>query len=84
VRNLHPSIEQPEITLLLLKAIEGGWEEVAASKAGDLQFAPTEAGAYRAEVRMVPYHLRDHLGADDWDVLGRSHVWIYANPIYVR
>jgi hypothetical protein len=84
VTSLHPDREQPEITLRVLRAVEGGWEEVAVSKTGDLRYAPTEPGAYRAEVRMVPFHLREHLGADDWDVLGRDHPWIYANPIYVR
>ena len=39
---------------------------------------------YRAEVRMIPFHMRDYLGDDALTVLETDHVWIYSNPIYVR
>jgi hypothetical protein len=45
---------------------------------------------YRAEVRMMPWHLREHLGFDDVrlldeaDLAGTDYVWIYGNPFYVQ
>jgi hypothetical protein len=48
------------------------------------------AGAYRVEVRMMPWHLTGDLGdearriLDDADVAGTDYVWIYANPFYVE
>jgi len=56
---------------------------VAESAGGaDLQFTPTEPGAYRAVVYVTPTHLRPFLG-DDADQWIRRLPWIYANPIYV-
>jgi hypothetical protein len=40
------------------------------------------AGAYRAEVRMRPRHLR-HLLSSYADLADADFVWIYGNPIYV-
>ena len=49
---------------------------------GDLQFTPKDPGAYRAEVRMRPDHLRQDIGTFV-ESIARDHPWIYANPIYV-
>ena len=83
VRNLDPNREPPVLKLRILRAIPNGFEEVAS---GDdaLTFTPTQAGAYRAEVRMLPLHLREDLHNDAATVLAKDYVWIYANPIYVR
>jgi len=83
VRNLDPNREPPVLKLRILRAITNGFEEVAS---GDdaLTFTPTQPGAYRAEVRMVPLHLREDLHNDATTVLAHDYVWIYANPIYVR
>lgn len=83
VRGLDRSKEAPQLRTRILRAVEGGFEEVA-SGPGDLQFTPTVAGAYRAEVRMVPYHLRDYMSTDATQLLSRDYVWIYSNAIYVR
>ncbi|RMG16926.1 MAG: hypothetical protein D6729_10035 [Deltaproteobacteria bacterium] len=82
VQNLDPAVRPPEIEVRLLRATESGWEEVA-REAGDLSVRPEVPGAYRAEVRMRPYHLLDDLGAYDERALDERFVWIYANPIYV-
>lgn len=82
VWNLNPGGPQPVVTCHLLRADgAGGWEEVDAAE-GDLSFV-ADPGAYRAEVRMVPEHLRPWLGPSP-DPFVVERVWIYANPIYVR
>jgi hypothetical protein len=69
----------------LLRAAPGGAVEVARTTDAALTFTPTEPGAYRVEVRITPHHLRPWLGAgQDPDRYLKPHVWIYANPIYVR
>lgn len=83
VQHLDPARPPPALRTRLLLARDGGWDEVAAGD-GALSFTPTVPGAYRAEVRMVPHHLRADLGADADVLLERDYVWIYANPIYVR
>ncbi len=81
VRDLAPDAESPQIRVRLLHAREGGWNEVAASD-GDLSFEPTAPGAYRAEVRITPAHLKGHIGRRfDW--IREEKPWIYSNPIYV-
>jgi len=83
VRGLDPALEAPQMTTRLLRAVEGGFEEVA--RGGDvLEYAPSQPGAYRAEVRIVPLHLRADLGSDADEYLARDFVWIYANPIYIE
>jgi hypothetical protein len=83
LQNLDPKRTPPEITVRILRAVEGGFEEVATG-ANDLAFKPTQPGAYRAEVRMIPYHLREDLKADATGILASDYPWIYSNPIYVR
>lgn len=81
VRGLDADADPPELTLRLLRATADGWEEVATS-ANDLDVTPNKPGAYRAEVRMRPKHLRAYL--NDFDALAdQDFVWIYSNPIYV-
>ena len=60
-----------------------GFEEVAQSEDA-LSYTPTQSGAYRAEVRMVPYHLGDLLEDEAPLVLAGDRVWIYSNPIYIH
>jgi len=83
VRNLDPTRTAPVLQTRLLRAVEGGFVEVASAD-GDIDFVPQEAGAYRAEVRMVPHHLREDFGSDADTMLAKDFVWIYSNPIYVR
>jgi hypothetical protein len=81
VWRLDPAAEAPEITARILRAGDGVWEELAAGP-DDLAYTVTAPGAYRAEIRMTPYHLREWLGPDP-DAHLDEKVWIYANPIYV-
>jgi hypothetical protein len=83
VRGLDPDVEAPEITLHVLRAIDGGFEEVASTDGPQLRMTPREAGAYRVEVRIVPRHLTTWLGAYT-DLAAQARPWIYANPFYVR
>jgi len=78
---LHPYGPQPSFTARILKADHGAWIEVAS---GDTSLSyDAEPGAYRAEIRMVPEHLRPWCGprADEWIV---ERPWIYSNVIYVN
>ncbi len=71
----------PPMSLRILRATADGAVEVAAGD-DELSFTPTVPGAYRAEIRMRPEHLRAALG-DLADALIKDTIWIYANPIYV-
>jgi hypothetical protein len=81
LRGLDPALDPPELKVRLLHAGATGWEVVAES-GGDLEFEPAAPGAYRAEVRIVPRHLRGDL-ASYAALADAEFVWIYANPIYV-
>lgn len=82
VFGLGPRNEEPVITSRIVKATpEGTWEEVASAE-GTLTYVPTEPGAYRAEVHMLPNHLRPCLGSAP-DPLVVETLWVYGNPIYV-
>lgn len=99
IRVTRPQLEQldtmaeaPVLTTRLLRAVddEAGWEVVAVLETDDaatvLEHVATTPGAYRAEVRIVPRHLRAFMGVDDGVLLadGRDFIWIYANAIYVE
>jgi hypothetical protein len=83
VDNLDPKRTPPALTIRILRAINDGWEEMKTGTS-DVAFTPTQAGAYRAEVRIVPNHLKEDLGGDAETLLAHDYVWIYSNPIYVR
>ena len=82
VKDLDPSRTPPTLTLRVLRAVDdtAGFVEVARADEGDLAVALTEAGVYRAEVRMVPHHLREDFNDDANAILqeGRDFVWIYG------
>lgn len=84
VFGLDPAAEPPAVVVRLLRAREGGFDEVARSEGGTLTHAVSEPGAYRVEVRMIPFHLRDFLGDDAPVVLSNEYVWVYSNAIYVQ
>lgn len=85
VRRLDPDASSPRITVHVMRAIEGGFEEVAGTDPGDdeLRYEPDAPGAYRVEVRMTPRHLEGYLSSFA-DLAGEPRVWIYANPFYVE
>ena len=81
VQELDPDGPAPAITLHVMRAIEGGFEEVASGD-DELAYVPDAEGAYRVEVRIVPRHVAPWLG--DWAADAEvPRVWIYANPFYV-
>ncbi len=81
IAHLDDKATPPELTARLLRAKEGGWDEVA-SGSGDLSHVPDKAGAYRAEVRIRPHHLEKLMGGMV-DVSGQDFAWVYSNAIYV-
>lgn len=83
VEGLDPAVVAPELTLRILRAIEGGFEEVARGTEASLRYTPDRPGAYRAEVRMVPRHLAALLGDTAPAALARDFVWIYSSALYV-
>jgi hypothetical protein len=83
LRGFDGSKQAPQIQMRILRAVEGGFEEVV-SGASDLDYQPTLPGAYRAEVRMIPYHLRDYMSTDAEILLAHDYAWIYSNAIHVR
>lgn len=82
VRNLDPAATPPVITMHLLRAIDGGFEEVATEAGRQLRHVPDAPGAYRVEVRIAPLHLSEYLGSYA-DGAATPRVWIYANPFYL-
>jgi hypothetical protein len=79
---LPSSVEAPALTTVLFKAREGGWDEVARSSGSELTFTATEAGAYRAEVRLTPKHLMKWINQRRaW--LAAERPWVYSNAVYV-
>lgn len=84
VQALDPNRRPPALVARILKAVEGGFEEVARG-AGDLSVRVATPGAYRAEVRMTPHHLREDFGVYFAPSLAdKELVWVYSNPIYLR
>jgi hypothetical protein len=83
IEKLDPTRTPPTFTVRILRAVTDGFTEVA-SGPESLRYTPTQTGAYRAEIRMVPLHLREELLADADAVLAKDFVWIYSNPIYVK
>ncbi len=83
VAGRDPKTEAPALTLRILRAKQGGFDVVAEAKEGDLRWTVDQPGAYRAEVRMTPKHLKPWVGAMP-ELATTEVIWIYANPIYVQ
>lgn len=81
VDELDSKAEAPIIKVRILRAGADGWT-VAAEAEGDVAFTPTEAGVYRAEVRITPRHLRGYLSSYV-ALADKEFPWIYGNAIYV-
>lgn len=78
-----PSDPAPTISMRIVRAMAGGGVEVASGSDAELTFTTTEAGAYRAEIHIVPEHARPYLGTSA-DALIHEVPWVYTNPIYVE
>lgn len=83
VQKLNAEGDQPVLTMHVFKAKEGGWEDVASGTGEKLTFTTTAPGAYRAEVRMVPKHMKPFVGRRV-DLIKAERPWVYSNAIYVR
>jgi hypothetical protein len=81
VHGLADDGPRPVVRARILRANDGEWDEVAEGET-DLEYA-AGPGVYRAEVRIVPEHLRLWLGMLADDYLASEKVWVYSNPIYV-
>ena len=90
VKDLNPAREAPAIVTRVLKATNdaAGFVEVAKSTDDHLEVPLTEPGAYRAEIRMLPNHLREDMREDAATLLdqkvfdGTDYVWVYGGAIY--
>ncbi len=78
----HPQDPAPSISARLLRATAGGAVEVARATEGELRFEPSEPGAYRVEVRIVPHHTAPFLGS--LARLVRELPWVHSNAIHVE
>jgi hypothetical protein len=76
----YPQDPAPTITLRILQSDPDGAVEVAAGDTDELTHVITEAGSYRAEVRILPEHTRPFL--DGRDHLIRERPWVQSNHIH--
>lgn len=83
VKDLDPAVEAPVLKLQLLKAREGGWDEVAVITEGTLELPVTQPGAYRVEVRMVPKHLKNFAGTRR-AFFTAERPWVMTSALYVQ
>jgi len=75
--------EMPEISTRIIRIPPAGAAEEVASGTNDILIEDAQPGAYRAEVWIVPWHLKKWLGTEPLQFI-REHIWIYSNPIYVK
>ena len=76
-----PAVPAPEITMRLLRVTAAGTEVVA--EGAEVAVDAAAPGAYRAEVRITPHHLRPYLGPTPNGYI-KSYPWVISNPIYVE
>ncbi|MEJ7732474.1 MAG: hypothetical protein WKG00_25125, partial [Polyangiaceae bacterium] len=76
-----PAAEAPLIAMRLVHVTAAGSEVIG--EGTHIEAPGAAAGAYRAEVRITPRHLRAYLGDDPepWIV---ERPWLLSNPIYVE
>jgi hypothetical protein len=85
---LHPNSPQkgssPSLTQRLYwtsSSASSQWVATAVDQ--DLEFYPTERGAYRLEISTVPRHLKPWVRTDR-DRLKQEYPWIVTNPVYLE
>lgn len=81
LRILHIAAGAPAGVQVADKTL-GPDEALGAAAARELRFPATAAGAYRAEVRIVPRHLLGLLGDNPARFL-KEYPYIYTSPIYL-
>ncbi len=82
ISSIAPSEPEPAIRIQLVHVDQQG-STIVAQGEEDIEYMDPMPGVYRAEVWIVPYHLRSRLGGQA-DTLMHEYPWIYSNPIYVR
>jgi hypothetical protein len=80
---MEPGLDMPEMIVSIIKALPEGGVTVAQSINQDLVYNVQEVGAYRAEIKIVPYHLKKWLG-DIPKPFIKEYPFIYANAVYIR
>jgi len=81
VLDLDPAVEPPLVSMRLVHVTAAGSQVVG--EGSHIEVAAAAAGAYRAEVRITPRHLRPYLG-DDPDAWIVERPWLWSNPVYVE
>jgi hypothetical protein len=75
--------EKPIIRTRLKQVIAGGTDQVvASSENAPLSFTATTPGAYRAEISIVPRHLRVYL-SDFPNSVDQEFMWVITNHLYL-
>ncbi len=82
VTQLDPTAPPPQLVGKLWRAKEHGWDEVLSLTEGRQDYAVTQPGAYRFEVRMTPAHLKPFIGRRT-DFIRKERPWVYSNAIHV-
>ena len=84
--SLHPSSPRgnrtPVMKLRILKVASTGATVVAEATDAAIDFVATQAGVYRAEIKIQPRHLSDFLSYDHARA-EEEYTWVLANPIYL-
>lgn len=85
---LHPASPRdhlgiPQFRVVVKKAVADGSDKVVAQSINsDLSVTVSETGVYRAEIFMIPRHLKGLIGPFGRDA-DREFAWIITNPVYV-
>lgn len=75
--------DSPIIRIRLKRVTSSGQDEtVATSENAELQFTTAKEGAYRAEIAIVPKHLKKFLGDFDYQA-NREFPWITTNHLFL-
>ncbi|MEE2829663.1 MAG: hypothetical protein VX498_10795 [Myxococcota bacterium] len=74
----------PVIVGRLYRATDQGRELLQEWSDGPLDLSVTQAGIYRVEVWITPFHLEPYLGEVAADYMGNPIPWIQSNAIFLR
>ncbi len=78
------ALQEPIITLRLKKVDSNGIETTVASSLGNsIDFTVQDVGAYRAEIGMIPIHLKSFMGYKNSQAT-EEIPWIITNHIYLK
>ena len=74
----------PVIVIRLKQVLTGGEDQVVATSVNaPLSYVTSQTGAYRAELSIVPYHLKKYLGPFS-NLSEDSYPWIITNHLYLN